>query len=158
MPGNYILRGNKMKICDDVNAEGKEAALDEKSDDVFFLMLGGKSVTDVIKTSRGDFKVKYPKQNGLILIGRVAAFLRGGLPLSSIDTATEYEIQKCAVLDVLITGGPEWFESAKKGTNFSWTDIPDSQFADEVYAKVLSFCAAVREMLKENKVQPPTEL
>jgi len=157
MPGNYILRGNKMKICDEVvNTEGKEVSWDNNADEVFLLMLNGNSVMETIKTSKGDFKAKYPKQKGLIIIGRKAAILRGGIPASALDALTEYEIQKCAVLDVIITGGPAWFETAKKDTNFSWFNMPDSLFADEVYAKVLSFCAAVREKLKEVKGQTST--
>jgi len=142
-----------MKICDEINLEEKEVFLDEKNDDIFFLMMNGKSITDTIKTSRGDFKVKYPKQKGVISIGRLAALMRGGMPPSAIDASAEYEIQKCAALDVIIIGGPEWFENAKKDPKFSWRNMPDSRFADEVYAKVLSFCMAVQEKLKGNTEQ-----
>ncbi|MCL1955249.1 MAG: hypothetical protein FWF68_04365 [Spirochaetes bacterium] len=138
-----------MEICDEINLEEK----DEKIDNLFFLMMNGKSVTANIKTSRGDFKVNYPKQKGVISIGCLAALMRGGMPPSAIDASAEYEIQKCAALDVIIVSGPEWFEDAKKDTNFSWINMPDSRFADEVYAKVLSFCMAVREKLKGDTEQ-----
>jgi len=147
-----------MKICDEVsNEEGKEVILDGNTDEVFLLMLNGKSVMDTIKTSRGDFKVKYPKQKGLIIIGRLAAIMRGGVSATAIDASAEYEIQKCAVLDVIVTGGPTWFEDAKKNPNFSWMNMPDSHFADEVYAKVLAFCAVVHEKLKRIKEHELTE-
>jgi len=97
-----------MEICYEINLEGKEAFLnDEKIDDLFSLMINGKPVTANIKTSRGDFKAKYPKQNGFITIGRLAALMRGGMPPSAIDASVEYEIQKCATLDIMIIGGPE---------------------------------------------------
>jgi len=140
-----------MKIYDEVNnKEGKEVSLDGKTDDIFLLMMNGNTIIDTIKTSRGDFKVKYPKQEGLVIIGRLAAVMRGGVPSASIDALAEYEIQKCAVLDVTVIGGPAWFEEAKKTHNFSWIKIPDSNFSDEVYAKVLSFCTTVKERLKSN--------
>jgi len=138
-----------MKICDDVNLEKKEVLSDKKIDEIFLLMLSGKSVTETIKTSRGDFEVRYPKQKGLITIGHIAAFIRNGMPPSAFDASTEYEILKCAALDFMVIGGPTWFEDVKKAPLFSWRDMPDSNFTDEVYAKALSFCTTVKEKLKE---------
>jgi len=146
-----------MKICDEINTEGKEVSWDDNTDEGFLLMLNGKSIMDTVKTSRGDFKVKYPKQKGLIIIGRLAALMRGGIPVSAIDASVEYEIQKCAALDVMVIGGPAWFEDAKKDPNFSWVNMPDSHFADEVYAKVLSFCTEVQEKLKRVKEYTSTK-
>jgi len=140
-----------MKFCDEANKEGKEVCWEKNADEIFLLMLGGASIMDTIKTSRGEFKVRYPKQKGLIVIARLAALLRGGVSANALDAAAEYEIQKCAALDVMIISGPEWFENARKSPDFSWMNIPDSNFADEVFAKALAFNATVRDKLKGDK-------
>ncbi|MDR0475754.1 MAG: hypothetical protein LBH43_19050 [Treponema sp.] len=145
-----------MELCDEISLEENEVLPDEKVDDVFFSMMGGKTVTDTIKTSRGDFEVKYPKQKDIIRIAHFAAFMRGGMPSSVFDDSGNYEIQKCATLDVVITSGPAWFENAKKkNKNFSWRDVPDAHFVDEVYAKALQFRQTVQERFAENKEVVP---
>jgi hypothetical protein len=132
----------------DNNEQEKEAeiALDDKRDELFYAMLNGQTVTDTIKTSRGDFIVKFPKQKDIISIGRIAAFMRSGIPATNFDAVSEYEIQKVATLDIMITSGPAWFENArKKNKGFSWRDVPDAHFVDEVYAKALQFRQGVQD-------------
>ena len=145
-----------MKFIDDIDnnelEKEMETALDDKKDQIFYAMLNGQTVTDEIKTSRGEFFVRFPKQKDVISIGRIAAFLRNGMPATSFDAATEYEIQKCAALDVMIASGPAWFENAKKKTkNFSWKDVPDAHFVDEVYAKALQFRKTIQRRIAENQ-------
>jgi len=141
-----------MELCDEISLDEKEMLLDEKANDIFFSMLRGKTASETVKTSRGDFTVKYPKQKDIISIGRIAALLRGGLPASTFDAVSEYEIQKCASLDVMIIGGPAWFEKArKKNKNFSWRDVPDAHFVNEVYAKALEFRQGIQNQLTGNK-------
>ena len=78
--------------------------------------------------------------------------MRGGLPASAFDATTEYEIQKCATLDVMISSGPVWFKKLKeKNQNFSWRDVPDPNFVDEVYAKALRFRQEIQTELTGTK-------
>jgi hypothetical protein len=114
-------------------------SLEEKKDVLFFSMLNGNTVQETITTSRGEFVVKYPRQTDLITIGVVSAFMRCGLPAANFNKESDYEIQKCATLDVVVETGPEWFSKLRKAPDFSWRNIPDSNFVDEVYAKVLTF-------------------
>lgn len=144
------------KLVNDIDNEGKEKeaeiSLDGKKDELFYAMLNGQTVTDEIKTSRGDFIVKFPKQKDIISIGRIAAFLRNGMPAVNFDSVSEYEIQKIATLDVVIESGPAWFESAKKkNKGFSWRDVPDAHFADEVYAKALQFRQEIQDDIAGDK-------
>ena len=141
-----------MKLVDDIDNDVAENQADEEKSKLFYAMLNGQNVTDTIQTSRGDFFVKFPKQADLISISRIAAFMRGGLPASAFDAVSEYEIQKCATLDVMVISGPAWFENAhKKDKNFSWRDVPDAHFVNEVYAKALEFRQGVQNQLTGNK-------
>ena len=143
-----------MELTDDIDT-GNDVTVnpaDEKMNKLFYAMLNGKTVSETIKTSRGEFTVKFPKQKDIISVGRIAAFMRGGLPASAFDAVSEYEIQKCATLDVMITGGPAWYENArKKNKNFSWRDAPDAHFVNEVYAKALEFRQGVQNRLTGNR-------
>jgi len=128
----------------------------EKRDKYFFAMLNGEPVTDTIKTSRGDFIAKFPQQKDVISIGRIAAYMRSGIPAANFDVAADYEIQKVATLDVMITSGPVWFENArKKNKNFSWRDVPDARFVDEVYAKALQFRQGIQEDIAGDQENAP---
>jgi hypothetical protein len=141
--------GRKLeKDIDNNEQEEKNAeiALGDKRSDLFYAMLNGQTVTDKIKTSRGEFTAKFPKQKDIISIGRIAAFLRSGIPAANFDPVSEYEIQKVATLNVMISEGPAWFENArKKNKSFSWRDVPDAHFVDEVYTKALQFREGVQE-------------
>ena len=141
-----------MELTDDIDNEVEEvAAADEKKNKLFFAMLSGKSITDTITTSRGDFIARFPKQKDIISIGRIAAFLRNGIPAVAFDAVSEYEIQKCATLDVMISSGPQWYEYAKKDKGFSWRNVPDAHFVDEVYAKALEFRQGIQNQLAGNQ-------
>jgi hypothetical protein len=75
--------------------------------------------------------------------------MRAGIPAANFDAGGDYEIQKCATLDVMVESGPSWFNQAKKkDQNFSWGNVPDAGFVDEVYAKALSFRQRVQTRLK----------
>jgi hypothetical protein len=142
-----------MELTDDIsNDDAAVTPAKKKKNKLFFAMLNGKTMSETITTSMGEFTVRFPKQKDIISIGRIAAFMRGGLPAAAFDAVSEYEIQKCAALDVMITGGPKWFEKArKKDKNFSWRDAPDAHFTDEVYAKALQFRQGVQNRLAGNK-------
>jgi hypothetical protein len=137
------------EFTDEINSEKTETAMtEEKQGDMFFTMLSGKTVKETVSTSRGDFVVKFPKQNDMIAIARLAAFMRTGIPAGNFDASGDYEIQKCATLDVIVDNGPAWFNKAKKAPEFSWRNMPDAYFVDEVYAKAMSFRQTVQAELR----------
>lgn len=146
-----------MELTKDIDSNEQEKAAEtiasaDKRHELFYAMLNGQTVTDEIKTSRGEFFVRFPKQKDIISIGRIAAFMRSGIPAANFDAIAEYEIQKVATLDVMITSGPAWFENVKnKNKNFSWRDVPDARFADEVYAKALQFRQTVQADIAGNQ-------
>jgi len=141
-----------MEICDEITLDEKKELFDEKMKALFFSLLSGQTVTETVKTSRGEFTVKYPKQKDVISIGRIAAYLRGGIPAMNFDAASDYEILKCATLDVMISDGPDWYKNAgKRDKKFSWRDVPDAHFTDEVYAKALQFRQRVQGQLAGNE-------
>ncbi len=127
-----------MEITDEI----KEADVfdDEKQEDIFYALLNGKTVKETIETSRGKFVVKFPKQKDLMFIDRRIAAMRGGLPASSFDDVANFAMQKVAYLDTVIESGEAWFNNIKeKNKSFSWGDMPDTDFIDEVYVKAWSF-------------------
>jgi hypothetical protein len=144
-----------MKLTDDVASEAAEALPEERSEELFYALLNGRAATEKIGTSRGEFTVKYPKQRDILNIYRLAALARGGVPAGAFDANAEYEIQKCAALDVMVVGGPDWYESAKKkDRNFTWKDAPDAGFTDELYAKALSFRVEMQKQLQGDTGKP----
>jgi hypothetical protein len=144
-----------VELADEIDREEAETLPEVKAGDLFFAMLNGKTVRETIATSRGEFVIKFPKQKDIVTIARMAAFMRAGIPAGNFDAAGDYEIQKIAALDVLVESGPAWFDKIKKAPNFSWRNVPDADFADEVYAKALSFRQEVQERLKGNKKPGP---
>lgn len=137
-----------MRLTEEIKQDKTEAVTEEEKNDLFFSMLKGNTVEETVPTSRGDFVIKFPKQADLITIARMAAFMRAGIPAGNFDSTGEYEIQKCATLDVTVSSGPEWFNKAKKNPGFSWRNMPDANFTDEVYAKALSFRQDVQAKLR----------
>jgi hypothetical protein len=137
-----------MEVADEIR-EGKDAS--DNTDDLFFQLLNGKTIQEKIKTSRGEFTAKFPKEKDIERIGILTAQRRMGVPAASFDATTENSIYKCAVLDVMVESGPVWFENAKKKIKgFSWRDMPDADFIDEVYASAYSFRQTVQGKFKRS--------
>ncbi|MBO7518697.1 MAG: hypothetical protein J6T31_06260 [Methanobrevibacter sp.] len=117
--------------------------------DLFNSIVMGKDVTEKIKTSRGEFKVKYPRARDIQQIGRLQAFRLNGVPAESFDKNVLAFIQEVATLDVLVLEGPSWFENAKReNPNFTWLDIPSQAFIMEVYAAAYSFRLKVQKLIE----------
>lgn len=138
----------------EITEEIKQAEVfdDEKQEDVFYALLNGKTVKETIETSRGKFVVKFPKQKDLMFIDRKIAAMRGGLPASSFDDMANFSMQKVAYLDVIIESGENWFNNIKeKNKSFSWGDMPDTDFIDEVYVKAWSFRLKVQSNFRGNE-------
>jgi hypothetical protein len=135
-----------MEVTDEIREE-KDTL--ENSDDLFFQLLNGKTIQEKLKTSRGEFTAKFPKEKDIERIGILVAQRRMGITAASFDISTENSIYKCAVLDVMVESGPAWFENAKKKIkNFSWRDMPDANFIDEVYDLAYSFRQTVQGKFK----------
>ncbi|GHV92006.1 hypothetical protein AGMMS50268_25090 [Spirochaetia bacterium] len=139
----------------EVTEEIREEEDAENSDDLFFQLLNGKTVREKIPTTRGEFTVKFPKEKDIERIGIITAQRRMGIPAASFDINAENSIYKCAVLDVIVESGPRWYENAKKkNENFSWRDMPDADFINEVYALAYSFRQTVQAKLKRPDKTP----
>jgi hypothetical protein len=141
-----------MKVTDEIKTEEKEGL--ENADDLFYQLLNGKTVKETIETSRGEFTVKFPKQKDIERIGILVAQRRMGVPAKSFDVDTENNIYKCVVLDVIVEGGPAWYENAKKKNGITWRDMPDADFIDEVYLLAHSFRQKVQAKFKRPEKPP----
>ena len=118
---------------------------------MFNSIVMGKDVTETIKTSRGDFKVKYPRARDIQQIGRLQALRLNGIPFECFDRNALALIQEIATLDVVVLEGPSWYENAKnENVNFSWADIPIQSYIQEVYAKAYEFRLKVQKLLESN--------
>ena len=140
--------------------ENKTTELEEnKRVDMFNSIVMGKDVTEIVKTSRGDFKVKFPRARDIQQIGRLQALRLNGIPIECFDRNVLALIQEIATLDVIVIEGPDWYENAKKeNTNFSWLDIPSQAFIQEVYAKAYEFRLKVQKHLESNSKDGNSEM
>lgn len=140
-----------MKITDEIKTE--DCKLDQAdAEDLFFKLLSGKTMSEKIQTSRGEFSVKFPRQKDIELIGLITAQRRMGIPARAFDAEAENTIYKCAVLDVVVESGPQWYENAKKkNENFSWREMPDMDFINEVYLMAHSFRQKVQAKFKQTE-------
>ena len=132
--------------------EQKDEELNEtERTNMFNSIVMGKEVTEIIKTSRGDFKVKFPRARDLQTIGRLQALRLNGIPANCFDENILSLIQEIATLDVVVLEGPAWFENAKKeNVNFSWLDIPSQAFIMEVYTELYTFRLKVQKLIESN--------
>jgi len=129
-----------------------EVFSDERQEDIFYSLLNGKTVKETIETSRGNFVVKFPKQKDLIAIDRRVAAMRNGIPAANFDNDATFNLYKVAFLDVVVESGEDWFNNLKKKNDgFSWGDMPDVDFINEVYVKAWSFRAKVQSNFKHNE-------
>jgi len=140
--------------------ENKTKELEEnKRIDMFNSIVMGKDVTETIDTSRGNFKVKFPRARDIQQIGRLQALRLNGIPIECFDRNVLALIQEIATLDVVVLEGPAWYENAKKeNVNFSWLDIPSQAFIQEVYAKAYEFRLKVQKQLESNNKEGNSEM
>lgn len=120
--------------------EKNEELTQNQVSDLFMSIIMGKDVTEIIHTSKGDFKIKFPRAKDLEEIGRKTAFRLNGISVRCFDANTYALMQQIATLDVIVIEGPTWFEKAKKkNITFSWQDIPSIELVREVYALAYNF-------------------
>ncbi len=140
--------------------EKKDEVLEETQRvSMFNAIVMGKDVTETINTSRGDFKVKYPRSRDIQQIGRLQALRLNGIPIECFDKNIIALMQEIATLDVIVLEGPAWYENAKKeNVNFSWGDIPLQSYIQEVYAAAYTFRLKVQKLLETNGKEGDKEL
>lgn len=147
-----------MQIVDRI--EKKEETLTEKQEnELFYQLVRGKDITESIETKRGSFVVKFPKEKDLIKVGRLCALRRSGIAASNYDAATDQNIYITSFLDIVVLSGPAWYENAKKENDkFSWEEMPDIDFVNDVYMKAYTFRGKVQKLLgAENKAGSDAE-
>lgn len=131
--------------------EKEETLTRQESDNLFRSIVMGQDVTEVIKTKKGDFKVKFPRIRDTEKIGKLVAARLNGIPLQSFDRGVYEVMYQVATLDVIVISGPAWYELAKKeNLSFSWRDIPSLSLIEEVYAKAYNFRQKVQKQLESN--------
>ena len=132
--------------------ETKKEELNEiQRTDLFNSIVLGKDVTEIIKTSRGDFKVKFPRARDIQQIGRLQAYRLNGIPAECFDKNVLFLSQEIATLDVVVIEGPSWYENAKnENSNFSWLDIPSQSYIQEVYSLAYEFRLKVQKLIESD--------
>lgn len=142
-----------MELVERKETEDKVKELTEnQKTNLFNSIVRGKDAIETIHTSRGDFKVKFPRMKDLETIGRLVAYRLNGLSAQSFDVNTYNLIQQIAALDVLVIEGPAWFENAKKENKngLSWGDMPSQSFIQEVYGLTYDFRLKMSQDLEFN--------
>lgn len=136
-----------MEITDEIKTEASEIDFtQEQKDDLFMQLVRGKDITEKVKTKYGVFTVKYPKQKDLIQIGRLAAYKHNGLKAHCFDEDTEASIRITSYLEICVIDGEAWYKNARKEKkNWSWEDVPDTEFLSELYVKAQEFRHKVAE-------------
>ena len=141
-----------------IEQKKKELNEDQRTS-MFNSIVMGKDVTEIIKTSRGEFKVKYPRARDIQQIGRLQALRLNGIPIDCFDKNVIALIQEIATLDVIVIEGPAWYENAKdENVNFSWLDIPSQAYIQEVYAKAYDFRLKVQKLIESDGKEGNSEL
>jgi len=146
-----------MEVVDRVETQERvEKLTEEQKDDFFTKLVMGKDVTETVETSRGKFKVKYPRAADILRIGKIAAHRRNYKPIEGFDAETEMINMMASTLDVVVVSGPKWFEEAKKiNQNFSFLEVPSREFLAELYGKAYSFRDKVEQRL--DKAEEPAD-
>lgn len=120
----------------------------DETNDLFKSIVMGQDATEWIDTSKGKFKIKFPRAKDLEAIGRTTAIRLNGIPAVCFDNEMYNFMQQIATLDVVVIDGPDWYKLAKKeNPNFSWRDFPSDKFIQEVYAKAYKFRMEVQRKI-----------
>lgn len=137
-----------MKVVKGLKNKEDEILSDFQKENLFESIVRGKDVTESIKTSRGEFVVKFPRTRDIETVGKLTAYRLKGISVQSFEPQIYNLIQMVAFLDVVTVSGPAWYENAKKDNNdFSWGDVPSQKYIEEAYAKALSFRKKVQELI-----------
>lgn len=145
-------------ISDEIIEEKEEEISEKQRDDIFYAIVMGKQITKVIKTSRGDFTVKFPKEKDRSAIDLLEASRRGGVAVESFSPAANSRLNEIATLDVVVIDGPDWYKAAKqRNKSFSWGDMPDTEFVDSIFVEAWTFFQKVQSRFSSDKESENTE-
>jgi len=129
-----------MGVVDRIDNSQAEKLTEEQRDDLFTQLIMGKDYTEEVKTSQGNFVVKFARAADDLAIGKLAAARRNYRPVEGFDDNAEMANVMASTLDVVVVSGPKWFEDAKKlNKNFSFLEVPSRLFIAELYGKAYSF-------------------
>lgn len=129
-----------------------ETLTETENNNLFTSIIRGKDITEILHTSKGDFKIKFPRAKDIESIGRLTAIRLNGIPSTCFDRSTYSLIQEIATLDIITVEFPSWWELAKKeNPEFSWQDIPSQKFIQEVYALAYNFRTKVQDEIDGDK-------
>jgi len=141
-----------MELVEKLPEKKLEQLVGDKKTDLFNSIVLGKDCIEEITTSKGKFKIKFPRMKDIEAIGRLVAYRLNGLNASSFDYNTYNLIQQIATLDVIVVEGPDWFENAKNDNpNFNWGEMPSQAFIQEVYGLAYNFRAEVQKQFEPKK-------
>ncbi|MBR1723360.1 MAG: hypothetical protein IJ727_12935 [Treponema sp.] len=147
----------EFEISDEI-VEKEEESTEQQKDDIFYAIILGKQITKTIHTSRGDFVVKFPKEKDRTAIDLLEASRRGGVPVESFTPAANSRLNEIATLDIVVIDGADWYKAAKqRNKNFSWGDMPDTEFVDSLFVEAWTFFQKVQSMFSDNKESENTE-
>jgi hypothetical protein len=140
------------EVEDTQKREQAKAPPAEQGDaDLFMLLLSGKAVTKVLKTARGDFKVKYPMGHERIKIDQLKAMRRGGVPANAFDITAFFNNEVYSTLDVVVIDGPDWWKEAKKNDErWTWEDCPDEDLIVDLYNQFRTFRDGIQTKIRES--------
>ena len=146
-----------MQITDEIKKDAADGLTEGQQEDLFYQLLRGQTVKETIETSRGKFTVKFPKQKDMMLVDKRVAIMRGGVSADSYDITGNFNLQKVAFLDVVVESGEAWFNNLKASGSFSWSDMPDQEFVNEVFDKAWTFRQTVQARLRAHEKEPDSK-
>jgi hypothetical protein len=124
--------------------------------DIMEVLLSGKTIQKVLKTSRGDFTALYPLGRERLKMDQIRAIRRRGIPADAFDEFANYNNNVWSTLDVVIVDGPEWYKTVKKqNPSWSWEDGPDEEFVVELFDLVRSFRSDIAEKIRRSNLGKP---
>jgi hypothetical protein len=131
-----------------------EDPLEER--DIMEVLLSGKTIQKVLKTSRGDFTALYPLGRERLKMDQIRAIRRRGIPADAFDEFANDTNTVWSTLDVVIVDGPDWYKHVKKrNPSWSWEDGPDEEFVVELFNLVRSFRSDIAEKIRRSNLGKP---
>lgn len=101
--------------------------------------------------------MKFPKEKDRTAIDLLEASRRGGVPVESFTPAANSRLNEIATLDIVVIDGADWYKAAKqRNKNFSWGDMPDTEFVDSLFVEAWTFfrkCSQCFQTIKNQKIQ-----
>lgn len=124
----------------------KKTKNSQKMNELLEKLLKGEDIYETVATSRGTFRMKYPRPRVLRSIQILLAerFPNVDLNKLSVQTVRNYEVY--ATLDVIIVEAPDWWE--KMNTS---EDCPDDELILELYRRYLRFYSKIQSRIQSTR-------